>query len=237
MRFLIIFLVCSKSLVAQEPTPRGELIRPGVDTLAVFVVNGIDTTRTGIVVDEIGMIDRGGKRLLQRVYRSQDRILGTRVDTLIDDASTLKPVSIRSRTSNSFEFIDFQNRRALGWMRLANGDSVGVDAPVGDSAYGSATFDLILRSSPLRENWKAAIPSFLNSTRTIVPLYAKVVGSENVGASPAWRIQADFGGTPVTFWVDKQTRKLVRQVMQIRPDFAILFARPMAASPPRRNAT
>src|SRR5258705_12575473 len=97
--FQVIMLVIAGTASAQSLGPRAALIQPGVDSLAVFFVEGNDTTRTGTVRDEIAFLDLGGRRVLRRVYQTQDRILGTRIDTLIDDAASLSPVSHRSRTS------------------------------------------------------------------------------------------------------------------------------------------
>jgi hypothetical protein len=36
-------------------------------------------------------------------------------------------------------------------------------------------------------------------------------------------VVTDFGGTPITFWIDKTTRKLTRHVMWARPGVEILL--------------
>jgi len=212
------------------------LLRPGVDSLAVFFINGFDTTRTGMVRDEIAFVESGGRRLVRRVYQTKDRVLGARLDTLVDEAAALAPVSHHSRSSSMLEFLEFADGRVSGWVRLANGDSIRVDAPIAARIFNASTFDLVLRTSPLSENWEAEIPSFLASTRTVVPLKVKVTGAEMVDGEPAWRVQADFAGTPVTFWIGKESRRLKRQVMQLRPDRAILFSPSESGHPlqPRR---
>jgi hypothetical protein len=220
---------------AQDLTPNGKLLRPGVDSLAVFFINGTDTARTGLVRDELEFVEVNGRQVLRRVYQTRDRVLGIRVDTLVDDAIDLRPVAHRSRTLNGFEFLEFAKGRATGWMRLANGDSVTVDAPLDPSAYNSSTFDLVLRSAPLHTSWKVQIPSFMANTRTVVPLSARVVGSELIDGEETWKVQADFTGMPVTFWIGKESRRLRRQLMQLRPDRGILFASP--SSKVSRSAT
>ena len=211
---------------AQDLSPNADRLRPGVDSLAVFLINGLDTTRTGVVRDELAVVLLNGRKVLRRVYQTQDRILGTRVDTLIDDATTLQPVAHRSRTLRALEFLEFANGRATGWMRLANGDSVSVDVPLASPTFNSSAFDLVLRASPLHGTWQARVPAFMPSTRTVVPLSARVVGSESIDGEDTWKVQAEFTGMPVTFWIGKSSRRLRRQVMQLRPDQAILFAIP-----------
>jgi hypothetical protein len=92
----------------------------------------------------------------------------------------------------------------------------------------------VLRASPLHKEWSRAVRTFLPSTRSLVEFHAKVEGTDTVDGEPAWRVQADFGGTPVTFWIGQESRRLKRQVMQVRPDVAILFARPRITRTPKR---
>ena len=212
--------------VDSVPQPHGSLLSLGTDSLAIYLVRGNDTTRTGIVVDELRPIEENGQALLQRVYTSTDWILGSRVDTLVDVRATLAPVRHRSRTTRSFEFLDFTPRGLKGWLRLANGDSIGVAVPLPATVYNSSSFDLVLRSSPLRDGWSAVVPVLLPSTRTVVPLRARVAGSEVIGGEATWRVEAEFTGMPVTFWISKTSRKLKQQTMQVRPDVLILFATP-----------
>src|SRR5688572_10364921 len=228
MRFasaLIVFLA-AVPCGAQDLAPRGKRLRPGVDSLAVFFINGTDTARTGLVRDELAFVEVNGRQVLRRVYQTQDRVLGVRVDTLVDDAADLRPVAHRSRTLNGLEFLEFGQGRATGWMRLANGDSVTVDARFDPGAYNASAFDLVLRSSPLHAEWQVQVPSFMPNTRTVVPLSARVVGSELIDGEDSWKVQADFTGMPVTFWIGKESRRLRRQLMRLRPDRGILFASP-----------
>jgi hypothetical protein len=215
--------------------PDARRLTPGVDSLAVFLVRGADTTRTGSLRDEIRMVRVGGRDLVQRVYVSADRVLGARIDTLVDVAASLQPVRHRSRSARTVEAIDFTAGRATGWMRLANQDSLSVDAAAA-GAYNASSFDLVLRASSLRASWEASVPVFLPTTRTVVPLHARVTGTETIDGELCWRVQAEFTGTPVTFWIGQTSRRLRQQVMQARPDLQILF-RPALASAHSSRAT
>ena len=232
--FPIILCIAANSAVAQDLAPRGDLIRSGSDTLEVFFVRGIDTTRTGTLIDEVSFLESGDRLLLRRVYRSQDNVLGARIDTLTDDGISLRPVSHRSRTSSALEFLEFSTTAVNGWLLLANGDSVAVSVPVEGDFYNASSFDLVLRASPLHDSWKVSVPSFFAGSRSMAELHARVEGTDTLEGRPTWRVQADFGGTPVTFWVDKDSRRLTRQWMQFRPDAGILFARPRITALPRR---
>jgi hypothetical protein len=222
---------------AQRPTsgPDGRLLRLGVDSLAMYLVQGTDTTRTGTLRDELSVAHEDGRELLRRVYVSIDRVLGMRVDTLVDVRADLRPVRHRSHTDRAMEAVDFAAGRASGWLRPANGDSVPVDASSAD-AFNASSFDLVLRASPLRDGWEATIPTFHPTTRAVTALRARVVGAEHVAQEWCWRVQAEFAGTPVTFWIGRTSRALRQQVMQVRPDVQILF-RPMTTPTPSRRAT
>ncbi|MDQ3951257.1 MAG: hypothetical protein M3282_13065, partial [Gemmatimonadota bacterium] len=48
--------------------------------------------------------------------------------------------------------------------------------------------------------------------------------SDRIGTALCWRVDAEFTGMPVTFWVDQQSRRLCQQVMHVQPGVQILFA-------------
>ena len=234
---VLVLAVSTRAATAQSaaPDPDARRLQPGVDSLAVFLVRGTDTTRTGTLRDELTVITAGGAPALRRVYVTMDQVLGTRVDTLVDVLADLRPLQHRSRTDRALEAIDFAAGRATGWMRLANGDSAAVDA-VAAGAFNASSFDLVLRASSLRAGWDVTVPAFLPTTRAVSPFRARVTGVETVGGEGCWRVQAEFTGTPVTFWIGQTSRALRQQVMQVRPDVQILF-RPAAPQAPGGRAT
>lgn len=240
---LLVLLFGATSMRAQAadsvpaPKPDGRVLRLGTDSLAIYVVDGTDTTRTGLAVDKLEVYEEGGRTLLRRVYESSDRLLGTSRDTLVDVLATLEPVRHRSRTSRSLEFLEFTPGAVKGWLRLANGDSVAVHAPLPAPVYNSSSFDLVIRASPLSETWEATIPALLAHTRSVVSLRARVAGSEVIDGDPTWKVEAEFTGLPVTFWISKATRVLRQQAMVIRPDMTILFAAPKAPAAPVKRST
>ena len=231
---LLLLTLLLPSLAIAQPSFRPELLRPGIDSLAVYFVNGSDTTRTGLVMDELTFSTLDGSQVIRRVYRSLDRVMGVRLDTLVDDASSLAPLLHRSRASNGIEAYTFADGRVTGWKRLANGDSVGVSAPVPIGVINASTVDLALRSSPLAEGWSTTIHAFMPDARTLASLPARVVSIDTLYGEAAYRVAVDFAGLSVTFWIGQDARRLLRQVMQLRPDRAILFARPAGTSASKR---
>lgn len=224
----ILFPLLSSCAVAQ-PNPDASMdIRPGrlalgTDSLAVYIIRGIDTTYTGLIRDELTVLESGGRQLLRRVYLTEDRVLGARSDTIIDEFASLRPVSVRSRASSGLEFLEFTAGRVTGWLRLPNGDSVTIDGLIPTDIYYSGSFDLVLRSAPLSPAWTASVRSYMTSARGVVPLTARVAGTERVDGRDCWRVEAHFSNLPVSFWIDRETRALRRQVMQPQAGLQIMF--------------
>lgn len=232
--FVLGFCLFASPLLAQGGT-RPDLLRAGTDTFAIYFISGKDSTRTGAIRDDIRFVQQQGRKVIERVYVTQDRLLGARVDTLIDDARDLSPVSHHSRTSRNMAFIEFSKNQAVGWLRLTNGDSASVAAAIAPGVINSSAFDLWLRAAPLALGWTAEVQAFEAFARTTLALHARVNGEEIVEGEPSWRVQADFGGTPVTFWIGKSSRSLRRQLMQLSPDRAILFTKSSIAATKRAS--
>lgn len=212
----------------------GRRLRPGVDSLAVYLIQGNDTIPTGLIRDELSITAGQTGPLLIRVHSTLDRVLGSSVDTVTDQLHTLAPTHQRSRSDRKVEFLTFSPTRVSGWVRLPNGDSVDVNAALPTPVYNATSFDLVLRASALSLGWNAEVPVFLSDAGTVVSLKASVDGVEQVDGELCWRVRANFVGLPVTFWVDQKTRHLRQQVMQTRPDTKILFRVPRPGPGPAR---
>lgn len=231
MRFLPVALlaVTATGAFAQTrdgPRPDARRLRLVSDSLEVYFVRMGQQKRTGVVVDRLDTVRVNGQTMLRRIYRTTDEVLGHGVDTLVDAYSTLEPQSVRSRSDRVTERLDWQGNRLVGVVEEADKPSRAVDSPVPPGWYNSASFDLILRASPLAEGYEVAVPTFSGRQGSRV-MTAKVTGSESLeGQGDTWRLDADFAGLPVTFWISKTSRRLVRQVMHVGPGTEIVFVAP-----------
>jgi hypothetical protein len=228
----LIATLCHPTILAGQATnapvrPDGHKLRLGTDSFAVYLIRGADTTLTGSVIDAL---TSDGPRLI-RVYISEDRVLGSRLDTIIDRLPDLTPIAYHSRSSQLIAHLAFDTAGASGWVRLVNGDSTPVQVPFDATVYNGATFDLIVRSSRLAPGLQLTVPSFLAGPNSVVPIHGAVSGSAVVDGHPCWVFAGDFATVPLTLWIDKSTRTLRRQLMQLRVDAAVLFT-----SPPRNGA-
>lgn len=205
----------------------------GTETLTIYVIRGRDTTRTGVLIDRLAVDTAGGGPRVVRVYRSVDQVLGQRLDTIVGGgwlAAHRVPQSgvdwfrasrVRARPRHGR---DGPRQRRLHRDRRA--------APA--NVYNGASFDLVLRASPLSDAFEVTVPGFLAGTRSVTPLSARVTGVGAIAGHDCWVVSTEFAGLPVTFWIDVATRQLRQQVMHVRADMQILFAPPKPARAPRR---
>lgn len=225
MRSLIatISLCLIPAVASAQLAPDGTRLKAGADTMISFIIDGRDTVETGILVDAIERTTLDGRDVIRRVYRTADRVLGQSVDTIIDDARTLAPIQSRRRSPVGIALVDFTTERATGIYVQTNGDTLQIDVKVPTPVFSGSSFDLVLRSSPLAPGWRVTVPVLVPSSRVVMEMNARVEGLETIQGRPCWRVEAEFGGMSVGFWVDQKTRQLCQQVMRPRTDFTILF--------------
>lgn len=229
IRFALLFLLAAAArgpLRAQETVaPIPDLLQPGTDTLYQYLIRGTDTTFVGTVIDALERTTLDGRAVLRRVYSGDSRLTGASRDTLIDDAATLRPLRTASYSLRAIEHVEYSRERAVGWRQQPTGDSVRIDVAIPAQVYSASSFDLVLRAAELDDGWAATVPAFVASSRVVVPMTAKVVGEERVDGWECWRVDAEFMVMAVTFWVERETRKLCRQEMRLQVGMALLFTR------------
>src|SRR5205807_1743317 len=155
----ICLALLATSLAGQTPAaaPRIDLrrLRLTAETLGVYVIRGGDTTQVGSAVSVL----RSDGKVLTRTYAA-DAGAFSLDDTIQDRFDDMRPVSHRSHSRGGVSQLAFGSARVTGWARLANGDSVTVDEPLPPVFYNGASFDLIVRASPLREGLELRLPAF-----------------------------------------------------------------------------
>jgi hypothetical protein len=221
---LLLALSAAPARSQSQPDIDASRLALGADTLAVFRVRGDDTVRTGIIVDVLSIVERDGRRLLHRVYVTDDEVLGLSLDTIIDAMPDLTPVRHRRVSNRQGTSLDFAGGHVNGSITLATGETVPIAQEIPDGVIGAASFDIALRASPLAAEWSGDFPAFLEDSRTVGTLHARSAGIHTIAGETCWRVQAEFAGLPVTFWISTRSRRLRQQLIVIEPDFAILFA-------------
>lgn len=84
----------------------------------------------------------------------------------------------------------------------------------------------------LTEGWSIEVPAFLPASQSVETLTGRVVGVESIDGEPCWRVDTDFAGMAVTFWIHRESRDLVQQVLRLDAENQFLFRRPAGSNPP-----
>lgn len=227
IRSLLAVGVMSSATQAQAKPVSGldpTLLRLTTDTLDVYIVREGNRHRTGTIVDALDTVRSNGELRLERVYSRTDELLGNGVDTLIDAFADLTLRHIDSRSDDGgVERVEWRNGRIVGVVEQNGKPARRIDTSAAGGAYNSASFDLIMQSAPLADGYAVAIPAF-SGRQGPKHLSAKVAGSETLPSFGAtWRVEADFGERSATFWITKDSRRLVRQLVRVAPGLDILI--------------
>jgi hypothetical protein len=219
---LLTSAVCAQSRSAAGLNPRQ--LRLTTDSLEVYVVRQGERQRTGTIVDALDTMRVSGELRLERVYRRTDVVLGNGVDTLVDAFADLKLRLVDSRSEGGgVEHVEWRSGRVVGVVEQSGNAARQVDTAVTSGVYSSSSFDLILRASPLAQGYALTI-STISGRQGATTVSAKVVASETLPRfGAAWRIEADLGGRSATYWIAKDSRRLVREIVHVTPAVDVLI--------------
>ena len=231
IRSLLAIAFLSSGIRAQTKAVAGlnpRLLRLATDSLEVYVVRQGKQARTGTMVDALDTVRVNGELRFARVYSRTDALLGNGVDTLVDAFAdlTLRLTDSRSE-GGGVEHVEWRNGRLTGVVDQSGRPTRQIDTATAGAVYSSASFDLILRAAPLANGYTITLPAF-SGRQGPKTVSAKVAGSETLPRFGAtWRLDVDFGGRSATFWITKDSRRLVRQLVRAAPgvDFLILANR------------
>jgi hypothetical protein len=200
------------------------LLQLTTDSLEIYLIRQAERQRTGTIVDALDTIRVNGELRLQRIYRRTDVVLGNGVDTLVDAYADLKLRLVDSRSEGGgVERTEWRNGRVVGVVEQSGNTARQVDTAAASGVYSSSSFDLILRAAPLAQGYALTIPAFSGRQGAKI-LSAKVAASETLPQLGAtWRLEADVGGRSATFWISKDSRRLVRQLVRVTPSVEVLF--------------
>jgi len=224
---LVLAAAAAGSLHAQSsraPKPDARRLTLGTDSLDVFVVRQGRPLRTGAIVDRLDTVRVGGELLLRRVYRRTDAALGNGVDTLVDRFPDLTPHSVRSASDGGgTETLAWRAGRMTGAVERSGSSTRTIDTTAAASTFSRSSVDLVLRASPLAVGYEVAVPAY-SARQGAATIAARVAASETLpGFGPAWRVEADYAGMPVTFWIDAGSRRVVRQLIRVAPGTELLY--------------
>ena len=228
IRSLIVFAFVSTTIATQAksgPAVNPKLLRLATDSLEVYVVRQGDQQRTGTIVDALDTVRVNRELRFRRVYSRTDAVLGNGIDTLVDAYADLTLRLVDSRSDGGgVEHLEWRKGRIVGTAEQTGSPARPIDTGASGGGYSSASFDLILRAAPLANGYSVSLPAFSGRQGWKI-LSAKVAASEMLPQfGETWRINADFGGRSATFWITKDSRRLVRQLIAVAPGIQVLIA-------------
>ena len=227
IRFLFAIALVSGTIQAQAKPVAGldpKLLRLTTDSLEVYLVRQGERYRSGTILDALDTVRVDGELRLQRVYRRKDVALGNGIDTLVDAFADLTLRLVDSRSDDGgVEHVEWQNGRLVGTVEQSGKPTREIDTTVAGGVCSSASFDLILQAAPLARGYTVNISAF-SGRRGARTISAKVADSEKLpGFGDTWRVEADLGGRRATFWITKESRRLVRQLVHVAPALDVLI--------------
>jgi len=226
-RFLFTAALFSTVIEAQARPVSGlnpKLLRLTTDSLEVYIVRQGTQDRSGTIVDALDTVRVNGELRFRRVYTRTDAVLGNGLDTLVDAFANLTLRTVDSRSEGGgVEHLEYRNGRIVGALEQSGAPTRPVDTGASGGGYSSASFDLVLRAAPLTNTFSVSLPAFSGRQGWKI-VSAKVAGSETLPQfGETWRLNADFGGRTATFWITKDSRRLVRQLIGVAPGIQILI--------------
>jgi hypothetical protein len=227
IRSLLPLVLLASTSHAQTKTVAGlnpRLLRLATDSVEVYVVRQGDRQRTGTIVDALDTVRVNGELRLQRIYSRTDEVLGNGVDTLVDAFADLRLRLIDSRSDGGgVEHEEWRNGHVVGVVEQSGKPVRQVDTAAASGVYSSSSFDLIVRSAPLAQGYTLTISAF-SGRQGAKTISAKVAASETLPRfGAAWRVEADLGGRSATFWIAKNSRRVVREVVRVTPGIDVLL--------------
>lgn len=162
----------------------------------------------GPFVDELRVIEKNEGKLFVRVQNIGN---GRLIDTAIAKATTLEPIYHSGRNRGGTLVLNFSGMSVKGQKVVQPGDSVIViDQTLSQKLFDSNLYDLVVRFLPLKEGYRARIPTYIFEQGGLSWYDVAVKGSERVGADETWVVESVHGKVTVTFWIDKQSRELLK---------------------------
>jgi len=226
-RFLFAAALFSTVIEAQARPVSGlnpKLLRLTTDSLEVYIVRQGTQDRSGTIVDALDTVRAKGELRFRRVYTRTDAVLGNGLDTLVDAFANLTLRTVDSRSEGGgVEHLEYRNGRIVGALEQSAAPTRPVDTGASGGGYSSASFDLVLRAAQLTNTFSVSLPAFSGRQGWKI-VSAKVAGSETLPQfGETWRLNADFGGRTATFWITRDSRRLVRQLIGVAPGIQILI--------------
>ncbi|MGH7546252.1 MAG: alpha/beta fold hydrolase [Gemmatimonadota bacterium] len=206
-------------------------LRPARETKRLVLAQGGNEREIGTAMESIEAIETKQGPAFRYVQVLESPALGgTQTDTVVVGRETLAPVSHRSRNARRTLALDYAPGAVSGSVTPAGGAAEPIQSSLDAPAFDGGTLDLVLRSLPLKEGFAAQVPIYLHEAGGTVLAEAHVKGAEPAQAGEdasvdCWVVEAQLAGQTLTFWIAKESRALVKQVLTAAPGVEIRIVR------------
>lgn len=184
----------------------------------------------GELWDELQLVTLRGQRVLRRVYRTRNDLFGPHLDTAYWSFPDFGPIRQQTEARLLAGDVIYRSDSILGWRRIQDSARVSIARARGGVILDAAAFDLVIRAADLAVGLRIELPAYLSSEDRIIDLTATVAADSILplpagGSARTWVVDFDFGGLSSTVWVEKDSRRLVRQVIRLAPTAHIVMVR------------
>lgn len=156
-----------------------------------------------------------GDKDIIRIIETSSGAMGSGVDTVDYDATTLQPLRQEIQQGMATISLTYTDKTISGMMK-AGGQTMPINATVeGPMMPSSNTSGVLLATLPLAEGYQTAYKTFdlMSAQPKVVSL--KVIGKEKVtiakGTFDAFKVEIDHAeGTKATYWIKADDRILIK---------------------------
>lgn len=210
---LFALLLAAAPAVAQTPS---DTLRPGSPSLRTahfadredameFIVDGQPGPVILLLTTRLG--ERDGVPVITRTERMMEGRTVFSTDSFVVVRATLAPVLL-ARYGSGRSATEFRD----GEVRTGDGHRPVVTHPLAAPVFLGAAMDLLLGALPLEAGYAAALPVWEESEAAVARVH--VAGLEPLempaGTRSAWRIEVRETGSAGTYWLDQESRTLLR---------------------------
>lgn len=231
VKLLTILFILSTALIFAQ---RVDTVAPGNKALALNTIRPYSVTYSftmkqgetkrdmGGFKEELSFKEITGEQYLVRVQNvGGDRA----IDSSIANAATLVPLYHSGTNRGGIMTLHFGNDIVTGKKIIKPKDSlVVINMKMAQPYFDSNLIDLVVRMLPLKDGYQAKVPTFLYESGGLAWLDIKAVESTEFSGK-TWRVDTEFGGKKTTFWINKETRDLMKLVSYPAPGIEMTMER------------
>jgi hypothetical protein len=209
----------------------GRFLTPGVDTLAVTVEQPGRVVPVAIAVQSLRRVKRNNVEAWEQSYRWYGNNGDSTADTLWYAFSNLRPIENHRHNSLHDAVTVFAPSLAHTVLIPRSGGRQVSDTSITGPLYASGEFESIVRTSPLRQGYRAQYNLYYGGgNRSVRPGPFEVMRTETITTRSGqrvecWVVDAKLSEGLNTFWIDKKSRKLVKLENHEDPTAAFVFRR------------